>query len=191
MYISPPYNASELTTLRASFLAPRLTFGLHSTRGRGSDGPARQFAVHHVRRVDRSGRQSVPCSRGHAVRAHPLTPRSPFVLPTEKVLVSLRDGRKLIGVLRSYDQYGQLQRSTCCYTRTISSSSFTKLHNSQPGLDSNTRATVSSADEILRPNGQRRVSRSRRERRATWRNREEPASQPASQPICPGREDLC
>lgn len=27
---------------------------------------------------------------------------------TEKVLVILRDGRKLLGVFRSYDQYGKL-----------------------------------------------------------------------------------
>lgn len=31
--------------------------------------------------------------------------------PTEKVIVVLRDGRKLIGVLRSYDQYGRLPRA--------------------------------------------------------------------------------
>lgn len=34
---------------------------------------------------------------------------------TEKVIVVLRDGRKLIGVLRSYDQYGEL---VCLVERT-------------------------------------------------------------------------
>lgn len=36
--------------------------------------------------------------------------------PTEKVLVHLRDGRKLIGVLRSYDQYGPSLAHPCCPT---------------------------------------------------------------------------
>jgi hypothetical protein len=35
--------------------------------------------------------------------------------PTEKLMVSLRDGRKLIGVLRSWDQFG---RNSCFATIT-------------------------------------------------------------------------
>lgn len=37
---------------------------------------------------------------------------------TEKLMVQLRDGKKLIGVLRSWDQFGALRRSQRTYKAT-------------------------------------------------------------------------
>ena len=36
----------------------------------------------------------------------------------EKLLLVLRDGRKLIGVLRSWDQFGMNRTRSCCGSRT-------------------------------------------------------------------------
>lgn len=37
--------------------------------------------------------------------------RKPFLCFTEKLVLVLRDGRKLVGVLRSWDQFGMTWRS--------------------------------------------------------------------------------
>ena len=42
------------------------------------------------------------------VSSHSGEPYSTFNVPTEKLLLVLRDGRKLIGVLRSWDQFANL-----------------------------------------------------------------------------------
>ena len=42
-----------------------------------------------------------------------------FVPVTEKLVIVLRDGRKLIGTLRSYDQYGTLRNNLLSYINSI------------------------------------------------------------------------
>ncbi|KAG8427916.1 hypothetical protein J3459_006254 [Metarhizium acridum] len=61
-----------------------------------------------------------PGARGHA-QGPPQLPPQMFTtaaqlldLTDKKLMVALRDGRKLIGVLRSWDQFGMLFASTEC-----------------------------------------------------------------------------
>ena len=100
-----------------------------ATALRQSHGHCLERSVHHVWRARRHRRQSVLAVRspeqssvsGTAERDRDMA--SPHLrytytglahtqmyalVITEKVIVVLRDGRKLIGVLRSYDQYGEL-----------------------------------------------------------------------------------
>jgi hypothetical protein len=44
----------------------------------------------------------------HYIRLMPAAPSHLRIDLTERVLIVLRDGRNLLGVLRSYDQYGTL-----------------------------------------------------------------------------------
>lgn len=68
--------------------------------------PVRKPRLHNQRSAHRARRQCAlaPGAGLHRAQLTACTPHS------EKVLVHVRDGRKLIGILRSYDQYGE-QRS--------------------------------------------------------------------------------
>lgn len=62
---------------------------------------------------------------------------------TEKLMVALRDGRKLIGVLRSWDQFGTLPHPTC-NTHSLSRNQML-THYSQQISSSNQQSSASSS----------------------------------------------
>lgn len=53
----------------------------------------------------------------------------------EKVLVILRDGRKLLGLFRSYDQFGELRLSFACDRSRLKSVPYPRRHSSRRSSD--------------------------------------------------------
>jgi hypothetical protein len=112
----------------------------------------------------------IPCGlRGQYVYSAfpPGAPSQPIIPPLGKMLVILRDGRKLHGVLRSYDQFGM------CAAATVHSAFPTTVPHSrlrsEPRPRGHSRANI--PRERLCRELARTLSHSRRERRPPRRNR--------------------